>query len=73
MRPDAIGTLFYNLTYALYDSPKKTNRLREITDAQITTSSHPNDLETQGANDYVYDEIGNLIEDQGADWRSRRR
>ncbi|HLP29565.1 MAG TPA: RHS repeat-associated core domain-containing protein, partial [Candidatus Didemnitutus sp.] len=56
-----------NLTYTLQTNPKKTNRLRHITDACTTATAHPNDLEGQPADNYVYDEIGNLTSDQGAD------
>ncbi|MBK6759161.1 MAG: hypothetical protein IPI24_13945 [Ignavibacteria bacterium] len=66
-RSDAAGIQFDNLEYTLQTSPKKTNRLRHITDAYTTVATHPNDLETQSADNYEYDQIGNLTKDQGAD------
>jgi RHS repeat-associated protein len=50
-----------NLTYR-YSNLAKPNRLTHIDDA-VATTPLPDDLEDQAANNYVYDNIGNMITD----------
>jgi hypothetical protein len=42
-----------------------TNQLNHISDA-VASGNYPNDLDNQGSDNYTYDQIGNLSEDQQA-------
>jgi RHS repeat-associated protein len=43
-----------------------TNKLNHIGDNSAYTSNYPNDLDDQDADNYTYDEAGNLIQDKAA-------
>ncbi len=55
------STLMDDLTYGYYAN---TNRLKRVTD-QVSANIYDNDVDDQSdTNNYVYDAIGNLIEDK---------
>lgn len=62
-RRDEFGAYMDNLAYT-YDitNPIKTNRLLHVDDAVLSTN-HYEDIDDQSANNYAYDAIGNLIQD----------
>ena len=59
-----------NLSYSYYAG---TNKLKHVSEGFPVTSGYADDFEDMGANDYIYDEIGNLVQDlseqiQTIDW-----
>lgn len=52
-----------NMDLLRYTYTAGTNQLEHVQDMVGPTATYDNDFEDTGTNDYVYDEIGNLIED----------